>query len=69
MKATITKTKDAQPMGPYQATAVDTAKAEADFRITSVSPYYIAWKDGRVERVTKRQLEKLQASHTFMTDF
>lgn len=69
LTATVTKTKDAQPMGTYTPTSVDAQKAAADFRLTSVSPYYIAWRDGRTERVTKRQLEKLKASHTWATDF
>lgn len=69
MQATITKTKSAQPMGQYQPTAIDAAKAAADFRLLQVSPYVIAWKDGRRERVTERQLKKLQAAHTWTTDF
>lgn len=33
LKATMTKTQDAQVSGPYKPTAVDEAKAKADFRI------------------------------------
>lgn len=33
MNATVTKTKDAEPMGAYQRTAIDEAKDAADFLI------------------------------------
>lgn len=69
MTASVIKTKSAQPMGTYQPTSVDAAKAAADFRLLQVSPYFIAWKDGRRETVTSRQLKKLQATHTWATDF
>ena len=68
-RATITKTQDAQPVGVYEPTSVDAAKAAADFRVLSVDPYVIAWKDGRTERVTSKRLYKLQNSYTWATDF
>lgn len=69
MKATWTKTKDAGPLGVYVPTAVDARKATTDFRLTAVCPNYIVWNDGRSERVTDQHLEKLQAKHTWATDF
>jgi hypothetical protein len=67
--ATLTKIKAAQPMGEYTPTAVDRTKAGVDFRLINVGPNVIAWQDGRRERVTNRQLAKLQAAHTWATDF
>ncbi len=56
--------------GGAGVTAIDARKAAADFRILDVGKRYsIAWKDGRRERVTCRQLAKLQAAHTWATDF
>lgn len=71
MEATIRKVKDAEPMGEYTPTAVDAAKASADFRLVDVTcaKKVIVWKDGRTERVTSRQLAKLQAAHSWVTDF
>lgn len=56
-------------MGEYKPTSVDTAKAAAEFRLINVSPYVIRWNDGRQDTVNARQLKKLQATHTWMTDF
>lgn len=67
MFATVTKTRNAQPVGQYVRTSVDDRKDAADFLITSAG--YICWKDGRVQRVTDSQLKKLQASHIWATDF
>ena len=71
MQATFTKTRDAQPMGQYRATAVDARKAAADFRLVDVSCRLkrIVWADGRQQDVTARELTKLQADHTWATDF
>ena len=70
MQATITKIQNAQPMGEYQPTAIDTLKADADFRLINVAPYVIRWKDGKQETVNKRMLTKLQAQHpNWMADF
>lgn len=71
MSATITKTKDAQPMGEYVPTLVDARKAAADFRLTACfgSKNAIVWNDGRCETVTNRRLATLQASHAWATDF
>jgi hypothetical protein len=69
MNTQITKTQNAQTMGTYQQTSVDAAKAAASFRLISVSPYIIAWNGSSTERVTARQLKKLQGSHTWATDF
>ncbi|MGF6996795.1 hypothetical protein [Paraburkholderia sp. GAS32] len=69
---TFRKVKDAQPMGEYKPTAVDEAKKTADFRILSMGSgrhNSIAWRDGRRENVTSRELAKLQKSHTWATDF
>ena len=63
------KTKSAAPMGVYKPTGLDAVKASVDFRLTQVSPAYIVWKDGRGEKVTDRQLAKLQAAHSWTTDF
>lgn len=72
MKATMTKTREFRPAGcAVRPTAVDEAKAAADFRIVDVSCRLkrIIWRDGRAEDVTARQLAKLQAAHTWATDF
>jgi hypothetical protein len=69
MNTQITKTLTAQTMGQYKTTSVDAAKAAADFRLISVSPYIVAWNNGTTERVTARQLKKLQAEHTWSADF
>jgi hypothetical protein len=63
------KTHDAQQAGEYQPTAIDARKDAADFRLINVSPNIIRWKDGKQETVTKRQLDKLQAAHSWMADF
>jgi hypothetical protein len=71
MGATIRKVKDHQSMGTYSPTAVDVAKASVDFRLVDVSgpKNGIVWKDGRREQVTDGQLSKLQAKHSWATDF
>jgi hypothetical protein len=70
MQVTFIKTQDAQPMGEYKPTAVDDAKKNADFRLVAVgTKNTIIWKDGRTELVTRKQLAKLQASHTWAPDF
>lgn len=69
MKATCTKTQSAQTMGEYKPTAIDAAKAAADFRLLQVCPCVIRWQDGRTETVTRPQLTKLQQAHTWATDF
>ncbi len=71
MNATFTKTRDAQPMGQYKPTAVDAAKATAEFRIVDVSCRLkrIVWHNGRQQDVTARELTKLQAAHTWAPDF
>jgi hypothetical protein len=63
------KTQSAQPAGEYKPTAIDAAKAAAEFRLLQVSPNVIRWQDGRTERVTTRQLAKLQAAHAWACDF
>jgi hypothetical protein len=67
--ATLTKIKAAEPMGTYTPTAVDDRKAAADFRLINVSPNVIVWKDGHRERVTDRELTRLQSRNTWATDF
>lgn len=72
MSATITKTAEFMPQGcALRPTEIDAAKAAADFRILDVSCRLkvIAWRDGTRQRVTARELAKLQASHTWQTDF
>ena len=58
-------------LGEYRETAVDRQKAAADFLILDVSGSRntIRWRDGRIELVTDRQLDRLQARHTSATDF
>ena len=63
------KTQSAQKMGEYKKTDIDTRKENADFRLVQVCPFYITWKDGHSEQVTRRQLEKLQKTHTYAVDF
>lgn len=67
MQATFTKTKSAQQMGEYQPTAIDDAKAAADFRLLDTRT--IRWRDGTTEYVTRAKLSKLQKAHTWATDF
>lgn len=67
--ATVEKTKDAQPMGVYKRTEIDDRKDAADFRLVQVRPFYIVWKNGDMQRVTERQLDKLQAKHSWANDF
>jgi hypothetical protein len=66
---TITQIAWAQSVGQYAPTTIDQQKQNADFRILSVNPHYIRWKDGKSETVTKRQLKKLKTAHTWATDF
>ena len=67
---TVTQTQWAQPQGVYIKTEIDNAKAAADFRLTARGKKNsIAWRDGRAELVTDRQLEKLQALHSWACDF
>lgn len=68
-KTTITKTKSHKPMGKYKETAVYKRKKTVDFRLLQVSPYVIKWRNGKVEKVTARELKKLQKTHTCTTDF
>jgi hypothetical protein len=67
--ATFTQTSCAMPMGKYTPTTVDENKQNVDFRIMQMSPIYIRWADGSGEIVTPAKLKKLQAKHTFTTDF
>ncbi len=69
MTATVTKTHSAQPVGTYVPTNVDARKAAADFLLIQVGPNVIRWQDGRQERVSARQLTRLQATHSWHTDF
>lgn len=63
----LVKIQDAQVKGQYIPTIIDDNKASADFRLVDMG--YIIWKDGKGEKVTKRQLKKLQNLHTWVTDF
>lgn len=67
--ATFTKVKDAQQMGEYVSTSVDTQKNNADFLIKQMNPIYIKWKSGESQIVTRAKLNKLQKAHTWATDF
>jgi hypothetical protein len=60
-----------QPTGQYRPTAVDTNKSHVDFCLTSINRANntIRWSDGRMQNVTDRQLIKLQANHSWTTDF
>lgn len=71
MEVIFKKMQDAQPMGEYKRTPIDDAKANADFRLIDVSgtKKLIQWKSGLLEKVSSRQLAKLQAIHTWVTDF
>lgn len=65
----ITKVKEAVKAGRYKETMIDKVKAEVDFRLVQTNPYFIIWKDGKGQKVNKRQLDKLQTTHTWTTDF
>ena len=67
---TFVLTKPAQPMGTYRPTTVDAAKAAADFLVAAVGRRNtIVWANGRTQLVTDASLDKLQAVHTWATDF
>jgi hypothetical protein len=69
MATTITKTRAANTR-PYSPTAVDAAKADADFRLVDVSfKNAIVWRNGTMEFVTDAKLAKLQAAHSWAVDF
>ena len=54
----------------YRPTAIDEEKRAADFLLVDIGKKStIQWRDGRSERVTDRQLTKLQALHAWATDF
>lgn len=67
----ITYVRAAQPAGQYKTTGFDIEKAAAEFLLTDISGSrnVIVWRDGRTEKVTDRSLQKLQAAHTWATDF
>ena len=71
MSATFTKTQDAPTVGDYKKTTVDVERQSADFRLIDVScsRKLIAWRDGRREYVTSRQLAKLQSTNSWSPDF
>ena len=69
IQVTISKIADHQISGEYKPTQIDQLKKEVDFRIMQTSPFYIRWKSGEGQTVTASQLKKLQANHTWTTDF
>lgn len=72
MSATTTKISSEAPMGQYQPTSIDAAKAKSDFTIEAISGSIttIQWTDGRVEFVKgARAIGKLKATHNWMTNF
>ena len=62
------KTQDAPATGIYTPTKLDEEKKQVDFLIKDTS-WFIVWKDGRGERVTKTKLKQLQKKYTCLTDF
>lgn len=67
-EATMEKTQTFLPaVNGYEETDIDRRKREVDFRLVATD--YIIWKDGRGQAVTKRELKKLEANHTWATDF
>lgn len=70
--ARIRKADEFRPQGcALKPTAIDEAKAAADFRVIQIDRRgaVIDWCDGRREKVTTRRLEALQKSHTWAPDF
>lgn len=65
----MTQTVTAPKMGEYKPTTLDARKAQVDFLVTQVGPFYIRWANGTGEQVTAARLKKLQAKHTWATDF
>ena len=60
----------AVPQGIYRPTALDDTKAAADFLVVDVgAKNTIRWKNGVTQKVTDRSLQKLQAAHSWATDF
>lgn len=68
MTTTFTKTKEAQTLGTYNNTQIDSAKTNAAFRLTQVAPNYIVWQDWKSEIVTSAKLKKLQTQFSWVTD-
>ena len=69
MTATVTTIRRAAPRGEYQRTIIDDRKDAADFLLLQVGPYIIRWRDGRREKVTERQLRRLQSEYSWAPDF
>jgi hypothetical protein len=69
--ASFKKVEEHKPMGQYKETDVDTRKKKVDFLIKSIdgAKVTIDWNNGKRETVTKKDLETLKQSHTWMTDF
>ena len=78
--ATITKTKEAQPMGAYKPTAIDAAKSAATMLLEQVGPCVVRSKvelNGRgvrklnagVFQLTDAAWEKAKAEHSWACDF
>lgn len=70
MTTTFTKVAEAQKMGNYNLTSVDSVKKAVDFTIESVNPIFVSFNDNSFSGiVTKSELKKLQAVHTWKTNF
>ena len=80
--ATMTKTADAQPMGIYQPTSLDAAKAQADVRIIDAEGTFTVRSNvalsgrGVVARgaagtyeVTKSAMKRIEKTHNVVCDF
>jgi hypothetical protein len=70
MKATITKTIEAQKMGNYTETKVDLLKKEVDFVIINMNPIWVSFKNnGFRGEISKKQLKVYQQKYTWSTNF
>jgi len=68
--ATLKFTKQAQTSGEYKPTGRDEQKKSVEFRLVSTGKKNgIVWNSGKSELVTDAMLAKLQASHSWTTDF
>lgn len=66
----FTKIKDAEKMGSYNSTAVDSHKSKADFLLIQTSPYIIRWRlSGTCEQVSESKLKRMQEKYNWATEF
>lgn len=69
-QVTFIKKTNQLKKGEYKPTNIDKMKKQVEFLLVQTSPYYIRWNNtGEGQIVNARELKKLQANHTWATDF